>query len=60
LKKLERAKIAPPPDWWEGQVRTYQMLCDSRAAIISTGQRNHPPSSTASVFILWPDKGHST
>ena len=47
LRKLGRAKIAPPPDWWEDQVQIQQMLYDSRAAITSTGQWDHPPNSTA-------------
>ena len=46
MKKLERAKITPPPDWLEDQVRPWQM-CNLRVAITNTGQRNHPPNSTA-------------
>jgi len=29
-KKLERTKIAPPPDWWEDQVRTQHVWLKSR------------------------------
>jgi len=48
---LERAKITPPPDWLEDQVRAQQMLCDSRVAITSTGQQNHSPNYAA-VWVL--------
>jgi len=44
VRKLERAKIAPPPDWLEDQVRAQKMFCDSRVAITKSGQRNHPPN----------------
>ena len=50
--EAQRAKIAPPPDCLEDQVRPQQMLCDSRAAITSTGQRNHPPNSAAIYVFL--------
>ena len=46
LKKLERAKIAPPPDWLEYRVRPQQMLCDTSHRT-STGQWSHPPTSVA-------------
>ena len=39
-KKLEEAKIAPPPVWLEGEVRLQQMLWDWTATITSTGQKN--------------------
>ena len=52
--KLERTKIAPPPDWLEDQVRTQKMFCDSRVAITSTGERNQPNS--AAVCVLLVDK----
>ena len=54
LRKLERAKIAPPPNWLEDQVRAQKMFCDSRVAITSTGQRNQPNS--AAVCVLLADK----
>jgi hypothetical protein len=44
LKKLLKTKI-PPQVWLEDQMWSQQMLCDSRAAITSTGQQNHPPNS---------------
>jgi len=53
LKKLEKAKIALPPDWLEDQVQPQQMLCDSRATITSTGHSNHPPISAA-IYVHLP------
>jgi len=32
LRKLERAKITPPPNWLEDQVQEQKMFYDSRAA----------------------------
>jgi hypothetical protein len=58
LKKLEKAKIAPPPDWLEDQVRPQQMLCDLRVAITLTSEIIHPPA-LPSVFFLQPEKEHS-
>jgi len=37
LRKLETAKIAPPPDWLEDQVQAQNMFCDLRV-IITSGQ----------------------
>jgi hypothetical protein len=39
-KKLEEAKIAPPPVSLVGQVQLQQMLWDWTATITSTGQKN--------------------
>jgi len=50
-KEMERAKIAPLPDWLEGQVWLQQMFCDSRVTT-STGQQNHHPNSTAFCVLL--------
>ena len=36
-EELERAKIAPLPDWLEDQVWLQQMFCDSRVTTTSTG-----------------------
>jgi len=44
---LERAKIAPTPDWSEDQVQVQQKLCDSRVIITNAGQQYHPPNCTA-------------
>jgi len=52
IEKARTAKIAPPPDRLEDQVRPQQMLCNSKAAITSTGQRNHPHNSTAIRVLL--------
>ena len=46
MKKLEKAKTAPPTDCLEDQVWS-QVSCNSRAAITSNGQRNCPPNSAA-------------
>ena len=51
LRKLERAKIAPPPDWLEDRVRLQKMFCDSLVIIMNTGQRNFPLIS-ATVCVL--------
>jgi len=55
LKKLEKAKIALPPDWLEDQVWLQQRLCNLRAAITNGGHQIPLPP----LFILRPDKGHS-
>ena len=52
MKKLERAEIAPPPDWLEDQVRPQQMLYDLRATITSTGQQNHSPNYAAVCVLI--------
>jgi len=52
VRKLERAKIASPPDWLEDQVQLQQMFCDSRVVIINTGQRNLPHISGAVCVLL--------
>jgi len=52
MKKLEKAKIASPPDWLEDQVRPQQMLCNSRVAITSAGQQNHRLNSAAVCVLL--------
>ena len=57
MRKLERAKIAPPPDWLEDEVLAQKMFCDSRVAITSTGQRNQPNS--AAVYVLLTNKESS-
>jgi hypothetical protein len=51
LRKLERAKISPPPDWLEDRVLVQKMFCDSSVAI-STGQRNLLPNSAAACVLL--------
>jgi len=51
LRKLERAKIAPPPDWLEEQGWAQKMFCELRVAITNTGQRNHQPNF-ADVCVL--------
>jgi len=52
MRKLERAKITPPPDWLEDQVQAQKMFCDSRVAITNTGRRNHPPNCAAICVVL--------
>jgi len=52
LRKLERAKITPPPDWLEDQVPVQKMFCDSRVTITNTGQRNHQPDCAAVCVLL--------
>ena len=42
----------PTPDWLVGQVQLQQMLCNLRAAITSTDERNHPPNSAAICVLL--------
>ena len=50
---MEKAKIAPSPDWLEDQVLPQQMLCDSGATINNIRQRNNPPNSKAiSVHLV--------
>ena len=49
MKKLEKAKFAPPPVWLEDQVRRQQMLCGLKAVITNTGQQN--PLNSAAVFV---------
>ena len=45
IEEAGKSKDPALPVWLEDQVQPQQMLCDSRAAITSTGQRNHPPNS---------------
>ena len=52
MRKLERAKTAPPPDWLEDHVWGQKMFCDSRVTIINTGQRNRQPNSAAVRVLL--------
>ena len=52
IEEAHTAKNALPPDWLEDKVQPQQMLCDSRAAITSTGQQNHAHNSTAICVLL--------
>ena len=52
LRKLERANIAPPPDWLEDPVQLQQMFCDSRVVIINAGKRSLPHISGAVSVLL--------
>jgi len=47
FNELEKAKIAPPPEWLEDQVQPQQTLRDLRVIITNPGQWNLPPNSAA-------------
>jgi len=57
LRKLERAKITPPPDWLEDQVQAQKMFCDLRVAITNTGQQNHQRNGIAFCVLLLAKEG---
>jgi len=58
LRKLRRAKIAPPPDWLKEQVRAQKMFCVSRFVITVASEVIYP-LALPSMFFLRPKKGHS-
>jgi hypothetical protein len=52
IEEAGRAKIAPPPDWLEDQVRAEKIFCDLRIAITNTVLRNLLTSCAAVCVLL--------
>jgi hypothetical protein len=59
LRKLEKAKIAPPPDWLEDQVREQKMFCDSRVAT-RVGRTKRQPNSAAVCVLVARERAQYT
>jgi len=52
IEEAGKSQDCPTPRLVEDQVRPKQMLCDSRTAITSTGQRNHHRNSAADCVLF--------
>jgi hypothetical protein len=58
LRKLERAKIAPPPDWLEGQVQAQKSFATWESPLQALASKIFNPTPLLSVFFSRPRKGH--
>ena len=59
IEEAGKSQDHPPPPQLEDKVRPQQILCDSRAAITSNGQRNHPPNSVVvCVHFIARERAH--
>ena len=59
MRKLEKAKIAPPPDWLEDHAQVQKMFCDLIVGITNTGQSNPPKCAAVSVLLVAREGAHS-